>query len=120
MSDIAEFLSKNFHQPYPNKNIWCSFEEVQDDGGIPSDLEPVFNEWRNLNVSHAHKDFCQIKVYFYGFGLPAEYDGKHQSNCTIELYLNSYCTWDTFFEGYISNLETLKIIFNCIGIPYID
>ncbi len=87
---------------------------------MKSELEHVFNEWKDLNITHAHKDFCMIKVYFHGFELPEGQIGKKQSNCRIELYLNSYYSWDTFFEGYVSNLETLKIIFNCIGISYTE
>lgn len=38
----------------------------------------------------------------------------------IEMFLMFHYKWETFFEGYVPDVKTLKIIFNCIGIQYIN
>ncbi len=119
MSEITEFLYRNFQRPHSNKNIWTSYEEIQLDGSPPEE-EMVLTEWTEFNVTHANKDFGCVKVLWFGFDQKDGQIGKRQANCKIELYLNSYYTWDTFFEGYVPNLATLKIILDCIGIPYIN
>lgn len=120
MDEIGVFLSNNFHQPHTNKNIYTSYEEIEL-CGITRDEEMVFDGFDvNLNITHSHKDYCNVKIYYHGQELPEGQIGKKQGNCKIELYLPSWCSWDTFFEGFVPDLVTLKTIFNCIGIPYAD
>lgn len=111
MSEITEFLSKNFHKhpQFPNREFYCSW----------SDPDDVFGTGcRNLSVCQG-KDLASIQILYFGEYQPLR-EGKVQTNIKIELFLMTQYEWETFFEGYVPDLETLKIIFNCIGIQYID
>lgn len=111
MSQIKEFLNKNFKQPHVNKNIWTSYLDEDSPSG---------NGWVDLNVTHANKDQCAIKVYYFGQDLPEGQKGKKAGNLKVELYLISFYEWETFFEDYIENLQDLKFIFNSLGIKYTE
>lgn len=41
-------------------------------------------------------------------------------NYKIEIYLNSYCEWYTFFEGWVDNIEEFNIIFKAVGLSKIN
>lgn len=100
---IIEFLNSNFHKIHKNPCTWVSYTSYDEDPDYPT--EPMLN----LTKSHAHKDLAHIKIYYFGL----------EQSVKLELRLMSYCEWESFFEGYISSLNDLKFIMDCIGIPHI-
>lgn len=104
MSEITEFLSINFYQPYPNKRIWVSYQNVDD---------PWEVGWVHLTKEFANRTACHIKVFF-------DKIEDDTPNLKIELYTVVDGDWMQVFWGDIDTLEDLKFILNRIGIPYKD
>lgn len=99
---IVEFLNANFHKVHKNPSIWTSYTEFYEDPEYPSG---VLTE---LTKIHSHKTLAHVKIYYWGL----------DESMKIELYLNSYNEWESFFEGYIKSVHDLQFIIDCIGIPY--
>lgn len=82
--------------------IWLS--------GNPESSEAV-SKFTELYRTHSGKGLVGVRVLVYS----NNYDEK-EVNLKIELYLNSYCEWDTFFEGWITSIDNLKIILQSVGL----
>ncbi len=104
MSNITEFLDRNFHQPYPNKRLWASFQNFDD---------PWETGWVHLTKEFVNRTACHIKVFF-------DKIEDDTPNLRIELFTVVDMDWMQVFWGDIKTLEDMKFIFNCIGIQYID
>lgn len=102
MSEIKEFLSKNFHQPVPNKRFWTSYKDVHSD-----------DEWIHLTREFANRTACQVEINF------GELENS-TPNLVINLFTVVDMEWMQVFWGDIKDLDGLKFIFDCIGIPYND
>lgn len=37
-------------------------------------------------------------------------------NFKIEMELNSYASWDTFFKGWVENIEEFETVLKCVGL----
>ena len=100
---ITDFLNRNFHHPYVTKQIWTSYKEID----YNNNYEPIGDMCELLRV-HSLTNKAHIKIYF---------DGVNES-ITIQMFLG--IEWETFFEGYISTLNELIFIMDCIGVPYTE
>ena len=80
----------------------------------------------NYNKESENCDFIELKLPFSGKTLAAvkihlyndwDYDEpKDAVKVKIEMYLNSYNMWETFFEGWIWTLDEFKFILKSLGI----
>lgn len=104
MNEIAEFLSKNFYQPYPNKRLWASFQSLDD---------PWDHGWVHLSKEFANRTACHVRINFFNLE-------DDTPNLKIDLYTCVDNEWMQVFWGDIKTLEDMKFIFKCIGIPFKD
>lgn len=59
---------------------------------------------------HSGKGLAKVRFLVFS------QDDSPLQNMKIELSLNSYCEWDTFFEGWVDSLDELKLIMKCLGL----
>lgn len=85
--------------------IWLS--------GNPKSSEDV-SQFYELYRTHSGKSLAGVRILVYS-NVYKEAD----VNLKIELYLNSYCEWYTFFDGWIPDITELKTILQSVGLlPY--
>lgn len=77
--------------------IWESFEDNEPGGFL------------DLNKSFSGKTLARVRVTI----LSETEDGIETK---IELYLNSYCTWETFFEGWLEIEEDIDSVLRMLGL----
>lgn len=104
MNEIPDFLNRNFKQPYENKRVWTNYRSWNDKFEDP---------WGELNKEYANRNQAYINIHYHG-------DLGQGHEITIQLFLSTDMEWEKFFEGFVPDLATLKIIFNCIGIKYTE
>lgn len=106
---VTDFLDRNFYYKGrgANNGQWDSFEDEDNKGYFLELAKP-----------HSWKTLAHIRVRYYTQEYEQYKDCGHE--ITIEMYLNSYCTFDTVFEGWVENIEELKTIFKCLGIDYYE
>jgi len=81
-----------------NLGIWSTSEMVKDD-----------IEFYDFKKDVAHKGFGAVRIWVYE-------ENQDGLNIKIEIYVPSWCDWDTMFEGYLETPEDLNTIIRLIGI----
>jgi hypothetical protein len=64
-----------------------------------------------LKKDHSGKSSAKVEILVF----PDTYSAT-EVNLEIKLYLPSYLEWDTFFEGYVENIDELKLVMKMIGL----
>lgn len=96
--EVKKWLLKNFQfkgramvwQFGSYNNGYCNFE-------------PTFR-FDTENSSFGYK-FCDFDIKIY--------EESGLCHAKIDIYLSSYCDWETCFQGVIPSLDFLKQLFNC-------
>lgn len=109
LQDVLNWFNKN---PYfkPKGRAICYLYGTYD-GRSEDDMSPTF----------IHFDGEPFGEFSMGDFNARIYDGgENQIQLKVDVYLNSYCDWDTCFEGMIPNIEFLDTLFyDCFRMPRI-
>lgn len=95
---VKGWLEENFE--FKGRSICWWYGSYQ---GTYTDVKPTF-KFNTNNDSFEYK-FCDFSIRIH------EHDG--QCHVKIEIYLSSYCEWETCFQGVVPSLDFLKQLFNC-------
>lgn len=107
---IIKFLNENliYKGRGANNGVWESWPGKRE--------EDEFNaSFVELTKPHSWKTLGKIRVYYYINEYPELFSGHELS---IQIALNSYLEWDTFFEGWVDDIDQLKLVFKMVGIPF--
>lgn len=98
---ITDIKGMHLNQQGSQSTVWCSSSE---------DLKNY--QFLDLHREQSGKSLALVRILVFSN------TGKKETevNLKIELYLNSYCTWDTFFEGWITSIDNLKTILQSVGL----
>lgn len=64
-----------------------------------------------LNKAHSGKTSAKVEILIF----TDNYE-TNEVELTIKLYLPSYLQWDTFFDGWVENLEEFKLVMKMLGL----
>lgn len=102
---LVEYLMTNkrfVYHGYTGTYFFMSYEK-----GEPGYNSYPYTDFKRL---HSGKNPSGVRILIF-----SEEDTE-LVNLKIEIYLNSYCEWTTFFEGWIDNMEEFEIIFKAVGL----
>lgn len=105
--EIIEFLGSVLYYKGrgANNGVWESWKSKKEIG----------DNFINLPKPHSWKTLGHIRLWYYTNEYPDDYIGHE---IKVDIYLNSYCEFFPMFEGWVDNIEELKTIFKCIGVPF--
>lgn len=88
-----------------NNGMWESWKE--------KDIEnpPTISTTKPIG----QKDYGWFRVYYY-YNSPED-TLKYGHEFCIERYIPSHCEEARVFEGWVQNVEELKLILTCVGLP---
>lgn len=65
----------------------------------------------DLKKEHSAKTLAKVKISFF--------DDRYNTSeveFKIEMYLNSHCTWEMVFEGWVENIKEFKLAIKMVGL----
>lgn len=82
-------------------HFFCTWEKVDESEG----------NFIDLKKSHSEKTLAKVKVLLF----TDRFENK-EVEFKIEMYLNSYCEWETICEGWAENLDEFKTALKIVGL----
>lgn len=66
-------------------------------------------DFLDLKKSHSGKTLAKAQILVFT-------NDCEEVELKVELYLNSYLEWETFFEGWVENLDEFKTVLKMVGL----
>jgi hypothetical protein len=105
--EIVEQLSKDvrfYYHGYTGTFFFRTIGEVDKEDSFSGDF-------LELNKRQSDKSLAKVRFYIH----TDRFETK-ECHFKIEMYLNSYCDWDTFFEGWVESIEEFNLILKSVGL----
>lgn len=95
---VKEWLGRNFEYKGRGVSLWYGSYK-----GTRTNFEPTFR-FDSKNSSFGYKP-CDFSITIY--------EDNGLCHAHIEIYLASYCDWETCFQGVVPSVDFLKQLFDC-------